>query len=111
MLRIDRRLLLHFDWFLVGLTAILLGAGLLTVWSLVPRLGVRQAFWLGIGSVAFLVIVSVDYGRLARWAYLAYGAGLVALVGVLALGRTAQGARRWIALGPLSLQPSEPFKL
>jgi len=111
MLRIDRRLLLHFDWFLVGLTAILLGAGLLTVWSLVPRLGVRQAFWLGIGSVAFLVIVSVDYGRLARWAYLAYGAGLVALVGVLALGRTAQGARRWIALGPLSLQPSELFKL
>jgi rod shape determining protein RodA len=30
---------------------------------------------------------------------------------VLLLGRSAQGARRWITLGPLTVQPSELFKL
>ena len=33
------------------------------------------------------------------------------LLGVLLVGRSAMGARRWIAVGPLSLQPSELFKL
>jgi rod shape determining protein RodA len=33
------------------------------------------------------------------------------LLAVLLVGRSALGARRWIALGPVSLQPSELFKL
>jgi len=36
---------------------------------------------------------------------------LPSLATVLVLGRTAQGARRWLSLGPLTLQPSELFKL
>ncbi len=111
MFRIDRRLFLHVDWLLVGLTVLLVGAGLLTLWSLVPRLGVRQILWLGVGSVGAFVIISIDYRTLARWSYVGYGAGLGALVAVLLFGRSAQGARRWIALGPLTLQPSELFKL
>jgi len=111
MPRIDRRLLLHLDWVLFGLTTVLLALGLMTVWSLVPRLGLRQLLWLGIGGGAVLVVLSVDYHVLARWAYAAYGAGLLALLAVLALGRAAQGARRWLSLGPVTLQPSELFKL
>jgi rod shape determining protein RodA len=111
MLRIDRRLLLHFDWILVGLPMLLLGAGLLTLWSLVPRLAMRQTLWVGVGALAALVLVSVDYRSLARWAILGYLAGLGALATVLVLGRTAQGARRWLSLGPVTLQPSELFKL
>lgn len=111
MFRIDRRLLLHFDWLLVGLTALLVGAGLLTLGSLVPRLLMRQLAWLGIGAVVVLVLISIDYRVLARWAYLGYIAGLMVLAAVLVLGRTAQGARRWLAVGPLTVQPSELFKL
>jgi rod shape determining protein RodA len=111
MLRIDRRLLLHFDWLLFGLTALLLAVGLVTVWSLVPRLGVRQGIWFGVGAAAVVVVISIDYHTLARWSYAAYGAGLMALIAVLALGRSAQGARRWLSLGPFTLQPSELFKL
>jgi rod shape determining protein RodA len=109
--RIDRRLLIHFDWLLVGLAALLLGAGLLTLGSLVPRLLMRQLAWLGIGTVGFLVLISIDYRVLARWAALAYLAGLGALGAVLVLGRTAQGARRWLSVGPFTVQPSELFKL
>jgi rod shape determining protein RodA len=109
--RIDRRLLLHFDWVLVGLAALLIGAGLLTLGSLVPRLLMRQLVWLGLGSVGVLVVISIDYRLLTRWAYAAYAAGLLVLTAVLVLGRAAQGARRWLSIGPLTLQPSELFKL
>jgi rod shape determining protein RodA len=60
---------------------------------------------------AGLVIISIDYRLLTRWAYVAYAAGLATLAAVLLLGRAAQGARRWITIGPLTLQPSELFKL
>jgi len=111
MLRIDRRLLLHFDWVLVGLVVLLVGAGLLTLWSLVPRLAMRQTLWVGVGTLVALVIVSIDYRSLTRWALLGYALGLGALATVLILGRAAQGARRWISLGPVTVQPSELFKL
>jgi rod shape determining protein RodA len=111
MVRIDRRLLLHFDGVSFGLAGLLVGAGLLTVSSLVPRYGVRQVLWVGVAAVAALVVVSIDYHVLARWSYTGYALGLVALGAVLLLGRTAQGARRWLALGPLAVQPSELFKL
>ncbi|MBI3457454.1 MAG: rod shape-determining protein RodA [Candidatus Rokubacteria bacterium] len=111
MFRIDRRLLLHFDWLLMGLAGLLVGAGLLTLGSLVPRLLMRQLLWVAVGSVGVLVLISIDYRVLVRWVYVAYGAGLGVLAAVLVLGRAAQGARRWLAIGPLTLQPSELFKL
>jgi rod shape determining protein RodA len=111
VLRIDRRLLLHFDWALVAVVALLVGASLLTLWSLVPRLAMRQALWVGVGTLAAVVIVSIDYRTLVRWAPLAYVLGTGVLLAVLVLGRTAQGARRWVSLGPLTVQPSELFKL
>lgn len=111
MFRIDRRLLLHFDWVLIGLAALLVAAGLLTLGSLVPRLLMRQLAWLGIGTVLVIVLISIDYRMLARWAYVAYVAGLGVLAVVLVMGRAAQGARRWLNVGPFTVQPSELFKL
>jgi len=111
MLRIDRRLLLHFDWVLVGLALLLLGAGILTLSSLVPRLALRQALWAGVGAAVALLILSIDYRILARWAMVAYVAGLGVLAAVLLAGRAAQGARRWLAVGSFTVQPAELFKL
>jgi rod shape determining protein RodA len=111
VLRIDRRLLLHFDWLLAALTLVLTGVGVMTVWSLAPRVGLRQALWVGIGVGVTLVLISIDYRIMARWAPLGYALAAVLLVTVLALGRTTQGARRWLALGPLSFQPAEAVKL
>src|SRR5437867_9379683 len=83
----------------------------MTVSTLVPRLGVRQLVALGIASVAGMILLTVDYRALARWACWAYAFGLLTLLGVLLAGHSALGARRWIAVGPVSLQPSELFKL
>ena len=111
MIRVDRRLLVQFDWQLFGLAGLLIVMGLLTVATIVPRQGARQLIALGIAAVAAVVIVSIDYRALARWACWGYGLGLLTLLFVLIAGRSAMGARRWIHLGPVGFQPSELFKL
>jgi rod shape determining protein RodA len=117
MIGIDRRLLQNVDWPLLGAAAGLLMLSAVTLASLnVARVGggslvYRQLAWVGIGAVALLIVASIDYRRLVRVAPLLYLAGLGMLVGVFALGRTVSGARRWIVLGPASIQPSEVFKI
>jgi rod shape determining protein RodA len=111
MLRVDRRLLLQFDWLLFGLAGLLVGAGLLTVSTLVPRLGVRQLAALGVAALGAVVVVSIDYRTLARWACWTYPLGLLTLVAVLVAGRSAMGARRWVTIGAVGFQPSEFCKL
>ena len=72
---------------------------------------VRQLAWVGVGTAALLMIASFDYRRLVRMAPLVYVLGLAGLATVFVLGRTVSGARRWIVLGPVSVQPSELFKI
>jgi len=71
----------------------------------------RQLSWVGVGLVGLLVVVSVDYRNLVRFAPVFYVVGLGLLLSVFILGRTVSGARRWIHVGPLTVQPSELFKL
>ena len=78
-------------------------------WSLF----VRHLTWLTIGAVALVVTVSVDYRRWRTLALplLVVSAGLLVLVLVPGLGLEVNGARSWIGVGSLTLQPSEIAKL
>jgi len=116
MVGIDRRLLQNVDWPLLGATLALVALSATTLATLnVGRAGggvaLRQIFWFGLGLVALLVVASIDYRRLVRVAPLFYLTGLGVLVAVFLLGRTVSGARRWLLIGPISVQPSELFKL
>src|SRR6202795_2056534 len=116
MVGIDRRLLQNVDWLLLAATAGLLSMSAITLGSLnVGRAGggvvVRQLAWVGVGAVALLMVASLDYRRLVRMAPLVYVLGLAGLTTVFVLGRTVSGARRWIVLGPVSVQPSELVKI
>ena len=116
MVGIDRRLLQNIDWILLGVVVVLAGLSATTLSTLsVSRAGgtvaLRQLAWFGIGLFALVVVVSLDYRRLVRAAPLFYLAGLGGLAAIFVIGRTVSGARRWIAVGPLSVQPSELFKL
>ncbi len=113
------------DRWLLLLTLLLCGAGLVMVLSSSQALAVfqhrspyyyaeRQALWLGIGLVALFVLRRVDYRRLRPLALpAAAGAGLLMLLALVPpLGVTVNGARRWFDLGPLgTFQPSELGKL
>ena len=116
MVGIDRRLLQNVDWALLGCGAALITMSALTLGNLhVGRAGggvaLRQLAWVGIGLVALLAVATLDYRRLVRMAPLIYVVGLTGLVTVYLLGRSVSGARRWIVLGPVSIQPSELFKI
>ncbi|HKB25099.1 MAG TPA: rod shape-determining protein RodA [Methylomirabilota bacterium] len=116
MLRFDRRLLQNVDWPLLGAAFLLFAMSLLTLSNLsVGRGGagvaLRQTAWFGVGLVALLIVASLDYRRLVRAAPAVYLLGLAGLTLVWAFGRSVSGARRWIGLGPMSVQPSELFKI
>jgi rod shape determining protein RodA len=113
---IDRRLLQNLDWPLLGATVGLVILSASTLASLhVGRAGgvvaVRQLAWFGVGMMALVIVASIDYRRLVRLAPLIYMVGVAALVSVFLIGRTVSGARRWIVVGPMSMQPSELFKI
>ena len=67
----------------------------------------KQALFVVIGVVVMVAVALFDYRRLEPLATPIYIITLLALLGVFAVGKTAQGAARWYSLGPLQLQPSE----
>ncbi len=84
-------------------------AASLTVWH--KQSYFRQIVWYGIGMGAAAAICLVDYHALARWSLVAYWGSIVSLLAVFVVGSVRFGARRWIDLGPIQIQPSEFAKL
>jgi rod shape determining protein RodA len=115
----DRRLLQNFDWALALMTYVLAGIGLLTIYSaMAPTVQggatafvYRQALWFAFGSLALVVAFIPHYNWLDRWVWVLYALCIFLLIWVLFFGKTVSGARRWISLGPFTLQPSELVKL
>lgn len=73
----------------------------------------RQLIWAGLGILALLIGMKLNYWNLRRfWKPLFYGTLiLLVLVLVPGIGKMANGARRWIGYGPVQIQPSELAKL
>ena len=118
MLRIDRRLLAHIEWPLFIVAMLVIGVGLVTILSathhserLLSPFVVRQATFVGMGLVGMIFAVSIDYRSLNRYAYVIYGAVVLALLAVPLIGVSGGGARRWLSIGSFGLQPSEFMKV
>ncbi len=74
----------------------------------------KQALAMACGVLGAWILarfIGTDGLRQQGWVILALGATIAALVAVLAIGRTVNGAQRWIDLGPINLQPAELAKL
>jgi len=115
----DRRLLQYFDWGLLGL-AILIGClGLFVLYSAVaaetpaPQKIVffKQLIWFSIAMVAMVASFSFNYKLLDRWGQAIYIVCILLLIWVLLFGKYVGGSRRWLILGPVSVQPSELVKI
>jgi rod shape determining protein RodA len=111
----ERRLYFHLDWALVAAMLTICAMGVLMIYSAThestPRLYQSQLYALGLGLIAFLVALSVDYRSLADRSHLIYLGILGLLVYVMLFGAIRGGARRWIPLGAFNLQPSEFAKI
>jgi len=116
---IDRRLIEYFDWWMLALVAIAGALGVLTLYSAVHAgadnslqgLFTRQLVWYGFGTIFMLAALVIDYKVFERWALLLFLLCLGLLVAVLFFGTYGGGSKRWLLLGPISVQPSELVKL
>ncbi len=70
----------------------------------------RQLVGIGLGVVAMAVASRVPYTLYRKFAAPLFVGTLASLVAVLAIGTGANGATRWIAIGPITIQPSEIAK-
>lgn len=72
----------------------------------------RQAIYAVVGLCVCFAIGAIDYHRLYKLTYpVLGGVGLLLVLCVVGLGRSVGGAARWIALGPIHIQPAEMSKL
>ncbi len=115
---IDRRYITNFDWLLLGVVSLVAIIGVLNLYSAGSSADsarntfyVRQLYWLGMSAIVMLLVLSIDYRRLADWAPYIYALTIVALVGVLLVGKTVSGSQRWLGIGAFTFQPSEMAKL
>ena len=105
----------HLHWPLVLSTAIICSLG---VWNLASAtknapvlMALVQARWMVVGLGAVAVLLFIDYRWLQTLAWPGYVGALGLLAGVAFAGKKVLGARRWLQLGSMQIQPSEFVKL
>ncbi len=116
-----RRLAPDADGILLPLAALLNGLGYVFIVRLDEaqaeggRLAALQSVWTAVGIGAFILTLffvrrSRDLERY-RYTFAAAGLGLLVLPLLPVIGRTINGSRIWIALGPINFQPGEAAKV
>ncbi|MCX6765648.1 MAG: rod shape-determining protein RodA [Candidatus Moranbacteria bacterium] len=111
--------LLKFDWILLISVLLLLGIGLLSLYSISAtgqsngglNVFVRQCVFSALGAAVMLFFAFSDYHYLKSYSTAIYFAMLFLLAAVLFLGSTVRGTVGWIGLGPFHIQPVEIAKL
>ncbi len=72
---------------------------------------VRQLIWAGTGIGLMLFLTFFQLGMLRTYALAVYAANLLLLLVTLIFGREVNGARAWLGIGELGVQPSEFMKI
>ncbi len=111
----QRRPFAHFP---LHLAVIVLAICAIGIWNLASAsrsahapVWISQTAWMGVGVVVALALTLFDTRTFHRLAWVAYGVVILLLLFVLVKGRYVMGARRWIGIGPMNLQPSELAKI
>jgi rod shape determining protein RodA len=100
---------------LLFLIAAIVGIGCLVLYS---AAGGNISPWADRHAVRFLAglglaiaVAMIDLRTWFKWSYPIYALGVALLILVPILGVVGMGARRWIDLGPITIQPSEIMKI
>uniref|UniRef100_S0DDG7 Putative rod shape-determining protein RodA n=1 Tax=termite gut metagenome TaxID=433724 RepID=S0DDG7_9ZZZZ len=120
--RIKQNSLLHgrVDWVTIGVWLLLVALGWLNLYAAVYDesraafdLGQRygmQLIWIGVSLVVALVVMLVDDKYYHILAYPIYGVMLTLMISTLFLSPEIKGAKAWLVMGPVAIQPAEFMK-
>jgi cell division protein FtsW len=114
-----------YDYSLIWATLLLLGIGLVMVYSASIDVAagsqkyqyqhyyflVRQAAYLLIAFICGYITFLIPVYIWQRWAPYLFFIGVILLILVLLIGLERNGSQRWLSLGVLNLQPTELVKL
>ncbi|MDL2316409.1 rod shape-determining protein RodA [Desulfovibrio sp. OttesenSCG-928-A18] len=121
MSAMDRRLITHANWSLLGFTAVLFFVGVANLYSasgvriedgiLVAPYFQKQLVWgaVGLGCMAGVTLFDYRHLRALSIPFFVFAVFLLLLVPLM--GKTVYGATRWLDLGFFNLQPSEVAKV
>ncbi len=112
----------YMDYSLLFIVLFLLGFGLIMVYSTSSYEAnldygdsayylKKQLFASILGLVAMIVVSNIPYHFWERFAVLGYIVSVVLILLIIPFGHEAGGAKRWLYIGPISLQPAEVAKL
>lgn len=110
------------DYSLLFIVLFLLGFGLIMVYSTSSYEAnldfgdstyylKKQLFAMILGLIAMIVVANIPYHFWERFAVLGYVVSAVLILLIIPFGHEAGGAKRWLYIGPISLQPAEVAKL
>jgi cell division protein FtsW len=113
------------DFLLLIMTLLLLGFGLVMVFSASSSIAIassryggdalyftkRQLLWAVLGSGVLLVLMNISYTKFKRGFILYFLPVFVLLALVPFIGDEVNGARSWLGIGSLGIQPTEFAKL
>ncbi len=111
-----------FDYSLLFIVLFLLGFGLVMLYSTSSYEAAQKfgdsAYWLKkqlfstiVGLVAMIVVANIPYRFWERFAGFGYIVSVVLLLLIIPFGIEANGAKRWLSVAGISLQPAEVAKL
>ena len=73
---------------------------------------IKQGLWLFLGWISFWITANINYKKYKNIVWYLYSLGVAMLLAVLVIGKTTNGAKRWINLGMgIVIQPSEFAKI
>ncbi len=101
------------DAYVLPITAVLTAIGLIEIYRISPQLARDQGVWILVGLALFIAVV-VAFRNIRRLEELRYTCGALAVVLLLltiGLGTEVNGARLWIRVAGLQIQPGEFAKI
>lgn len=111
-----------FDYSLLFIVLFLLGFGMVMLYSTSSYQAAQDygdsAYWLKkqifaviLGLVAMIIVANIPYHFWERFAVLGYIVSVVLILLIIPFGHEVKGAKRWLYIGGISLQPAEVAKL
>ncbi len=111
-----------FDYSLLFIVLFLLGFGMVMLYSTSSYQAAQDfgdsAYWLKkqifavvLGLIIMMVVANIPYHFWERFAALGYLVSIGLILLIIPFGHEVKGAKRWLYIGPLSLQPAEVAKL